>query len=216
MHFEQSKYDEQKLLTLLKEDSEYAFQLIYDCNRNRIYKTAVWYLKSPILAQEVVQDVFLKLWFERNEFKINTSIEGWLYIVAKNNILNRLKKISNEWKALNVLPLLKTDVSNNTENAILDSEYSSILNAAVQSLPTQQRRVFQLARQEQLSYSEIGKEMDLSPLTVKTHMSRALTHIKAYLKLKGIIISLSSMIFIGNPLMVSIKTSIIYCLNGMI
>lgn len=216
MHLEESKYDEQKLLTLLKEDSEYAFQLIYDCNRNRIYKTAVWYLKSPILAQEVVQDVFLKLWFERNEFKINTSIEGWLYIVAKNNILNRLKKISNEWKALNVLPLLKTDVSNNTENAILDSEYSSILNAAVQSLPTQQRRVFQLARQEQLSYSEIGKEMDLSPLTVKTHMSRALTHIKAYLKLKGIIISLFSMIFIGNPLMGSIKFGIMNCVNGMI
>lgn len=216
MHLEESKYDEQKLLALLKEDSEYAFQLIYDCNRNRIYKTAVWYLKSPILAQEVVQDVFLKLWFERNEFKINTSIEGWLYIVAKNNILNRLKKISNEWKALNVLPLLKTDVSNNTENAILDSEYSSILNAAVQSLPTQQRRVFQLARQEQLSYSEIGKEMDLSPLTVKTHMSRALTHIKAYLKLKGIIISLFSMIFIGNPLMGSIKFGIMNCVNGMI
>ena len=216
MHFEESKYDEQKLLTLLKEDSEYAFQLIYDCNRNRIYKTAVWYLKSPILAQEVVQDVFLKLWFERNDFKINTSIEGWLFTVAKNNILNRLKKISNEWKALNVLPLLKTDVSNNTENAILDSEYSSILNAAVQSLPTQQRRVFQLARQEQLSYSEIGKEMDLSPLTVKTHMSRALTHIKAYLKLKGIIISLSSMVFFGNPLMVSIKVSIMNCVNGMI
>jgi RNA polymerase sigma-70 factor (ECF subfamily) len=216
LHLEESKYDEQKLLALLKEDSEYAFQLIYDCNRNRIYKTAVWYLKSPILAQEVVQDVFLKLWFERNEFKINTSIEGWLYIVAKNNILNRLKKISNEWKALNVLPLLKTDVSNNTENAILDSEYSSILNAAVQSLPTQQRRVFQLARQEQLSYSEIGKEMDLSPLTVKTHMSRALTHIKAYLKLKGIIISLFSMIFIGNPLMASIKFGIMNCVNGMI
>jgi DNA-directed RNA polymerase specialized sigma24 family protein len=90
------------------------------------------------------------------------------------------------------------------------------LNAAVQSLPTQQRRVFQLARQEQLSYSEIGKEMDLSPLTVKTHMSRALTHIKAYLKLKGIIISLSNMIFFGNPLMVSIKVSIMNCVNGMI
>jgi RNA polymerase sigma-70 factor (ECF subfamily) len=216
LHLEESKYDEQKLLTLLKEDSEYAFQLIYDCNRNRIYKTAVWYLKSPILAQEVVQDVFLKLWFERNEFKINTSLEGWLFIVAKNNILNRLKKISNEWKALNILPLLRADVSNNTENAILDSEYASILNAAVQSLPTQQKKVFQLARQEQLSYSEIGKAMDLSPLTVKTHMSRALTHIKAYLKLKGIIISLYSMIFIGNQLMVSIKSSIIYCLNGMI
>jgi len=216
LHFEESKYDEQKLLTLLKEDSEYAFQLIYDCNRNRIYKTAVWYLKSPILAQEVVQDVFLKLWFERNDFKINTSIEGWLFTVAKNNILNRLKKISNEWKALNILPLLRNDVSNNTENSIQDSEYASILNAAVQSLPTQQRRVFQLARQEQLSYSEIGKEMDLSPLTVKTHMSRALTHIKAYLKLKGIIISLSSMVFFGNLLMVSIKVSIMNCVNGMV
>jgi len=216
LHFEESKYDEQKLLTLLKEDSEYAFQLIYDCNRNRIYKTAVWYLKSPILAQEVVQDVFLKLWFERNDFKINTSIEGWLFTVAKNNILNRLKKISNEWKALNILPLLRNDVSNNTENSIQDSEYTSILNAAVKSLPTQQRKVFQMARQEQLSYSEIGKALELSPLTVKTHMSRALTHIKAYLKLKGIIISLFSLIFIGNQLMVPLKCSIVHFINGMI
>jgi RNA polymerase sigma-70 factor (ECF subfamily) len=143
LHFEESKYDEQKLLTLLKEDSEYAFQLIYDCNRNRIFKTAVWYLKSPILAQEVVQDVFLKLWFERNDFKINTSIEGWLFTVAKNNILNRLKKISNEWKALNILPLLRTEVTNNTENTVVESEYATILNAAIQSLPPQQRKVFQ-------------------------------------------------------------------------
>ena len=189
MHTEEGKYDEHKLLTLLKEDSEYAFQLIYDCHRNRIYKTAVWYLKSPILAQEVVQDVFLKFWFERRQFKMDTSIEAWLYTVAKNNILNKLKKISNEWKALAIMPLLKPEAINNTENTIVDHEYSAILHAAIGALPIQQRKVFQLARQEQLTYSEIGKQMGLSPLTVKTHMSRALASIKAFFKQKGIIVS---------------------------
>jgi RNA polymerase sigma-70 factor (family 1) len=189
LHTEEGKYDEHKLLTLLKEDSEYAFQLIYDCHRNRIYKTAVWYLKSPILAQEVVQDVFLKFWFERRQFKMDTSIEAWLYTVAKNNILNKLKKISNEWKALAIMPLLKPEAINNTENTIVDHEYSAILHAAIGALPIQQRKVFQLARQEQLTYSEIGKQMGLSPLTVKTHMSRALASIKAFFKQKGIIVS---------------------------
>jgi RNA polymerase sigma-70 factor (ECF subfamily) len=213
LHTEEGKYDEHKLLTLLKEDSEYAFQLIYDCNRNRIYKTAVWYLKSPILAQEVVQDVFLKLWFERGQFKMDTSIEAWLYTVAKNNILNKLKKISNEWKALSIMPLLKPDATNNTENTIVDHEYTAILHAAIGALPLQQRKVFQLARQEQLTYSEIGKQMGLSPLTVKTHMSRALASIKAFFKQKGIIVSVIIFLLLAIQVFSSNK---IECINTCI
>ena len=213
MHTEEGKYDEQKLLTLLKEDSEYAFQLIFDCHRNRIYTTAVWYLKSPILAQEVVQDVFLKLWFERGQFKMDTSIEAWLYTVAKNNILNKLKKISNEWKALSIMPLLKPDATNNTENTIVDHEYTAILHAAIGALPLQQRKVFQLARQEQLTYSEIGKQMGLSPLTVKTHMSRALASIKAFFKQKGIIVSVIIFLLLAIQVFSSNK---IECINTCI
>ncbi|MEJ7678204.1 MAG: hypothetical protein WKG06_10155 [Segetibacter sp.] len=58
MHYDQHKYEEAKLVSLLAEDSEYAFQLIYDRYCNRIYQISIRYLKSPLLAQELVQDVF--------------------------------------------------------------------------------------------------------------------------------------------------------------
>ena len=188
---DQGKYEEGKLVSLLAEDSEYAFQLIYDRHRNRIYKTATRFLKSPILAQEVVQDVFLKLWFSRKNLNTNQPIEAWLQTVAKNNIINRLKKISNEWKAMNELPFITESQTNATANTVQDIEYTSILNDAINSLPEQQKKAFLMSRTDNLTYIQIGEKLQLSPLTVKTHISRALSHIRQELAAKGIIISLA-------------------------
>jgi len=193
---DQSKYEESKLVSLLAEDSEYAFQLLYDRHRNRIYKTATRFLKSPILAQEVVQDVFLKLWFSRKSLKADQPIEAWLHTVAKNNIINRLKKISNEWKAMNELPFVRDHKMNTTENTVQDLEYAVILNNAINNLPEQQRKVYILSRTENLTYIQIGEKLNLSPLTVKTHISRALVHIRKEFAAKGVILSISLLLFI--------------------
>ena len=121
MHHDQQIYEDAHLITLLADDSEYAFQLMYDRYRNRIYQTAIRYLKSPLLAQEVVQDVFLKLWIERKNIKIDQPLEAWLYTVAKNNLLNRLKKIACEWKALRNLKLITQQSVNTTSVKIEES-----------------------------------------------------------------------------------------------
>jgi RNA polymerase sigma-70 factor (family 1) len=178
LHHDQQIYEETHLITLLAEDSEYAFQLIYDRHRNRIYQTAIRYLKSPVLAEEVVQDVFLKLWIERKNIKINQPLEAWLYTVAKNNLINRLKKIANEWKALSNLKFLTQKFEDTTSNKIEDAQYEELLHKAIITLPQQQHKVFCLARNEHLTYIQIGEKMGISPLTVKKHMSRALLHIK--------------------------------------
>ena len=180
MHHDQQKYEETHLLTLLADDSEYAFQLMYDRYRNRIYQTAVRYLKSPLLAQEVVQDVFLKLWIERKNIKNDQPIEAWLYTVAKNNLINRLKKIASEWKAISNLKLLTQQFVDSASNKIEEAQYNELLQKAILSLPQQQQKVFCFARNEHLTYNQIGEKMGLSPLTVKKHMSRALLHIKSY------------------------------------
>ncbi len=185
------KYEESKLVSLLAEDSEYAFQLIYDRHRNRIYKTATRFLKSPILAQEVVQDVFMKLWLSRKTLKPTQPIEAWLHTVSKNNIINRLKKVSNEWKVMNELPYITANKSNTTENSVQDAEYAAILQTAIITLPEQQKKAYLLSRNENLTYIQIGEKLELSPLTVKTHISRALLHIKQALAEKGIILSIA-------------------------
>jgi RNA polymerase sigma-70 factor (ECF subfamily) len=184
---EGNKYEDSQLIALLSDDSEYAFQLLYDRHRRRIYQTALRYLKSPSLAQEVVQDVFLKLWFYRKDLKADRSLEAWLYSLAKNNVLNRLKKIANEWKAKNDLRVVSEAFVDNVEDKLLDSQYKELLALAISKLSEQQRHVFILARNEKLTYAEIGEKLNISPLTVKTHMSRALDSIRNFFSDYGII-----------------------------
>lgn len=190
MHSEEIKYEESKLVSLLSADSEYAFQVLYDRHRKRIYQTALRYLKSPLLAQEVVQDVFLKLWYHRKDLKADLSLEGWLYSLAKNNILNRLKKIANEWKAIKGFSSVSDISVDNIEDKLLDDQYKELLSLAISKLSEKQRQVFTLAREEKLSYSEIGEKLNISPLTVKTHMSRALDSIRNFFTDYGIILTI--------------------------
>jgi RNA polymerase sigma-70 factor (ECF subfamily) len=196
LHPDEIKYEESKLISLLAEDSEYAFQLLYDRHRKRIYQTALRYLKSPILAQEVVQDVFLKLWFNRKSLKPDQPLEAWLYSLTKNNLINRLKKIANEWKALKGLGFISERSINNIENNLQESQYNELLQTAIGQLSEQQQKVFTLARHEQLTYLEIGKKLQISPLTVKTHMSRALESIKVFFSDHGITLSTSIIILL--------------------
>ncbi len=98
---EEERYEQSKLIALLSEDSEYAFQLLYDRYRNRIYKLSLRFLKSSILAQEIVQDVFLKLWFSRKNIDADKRLEAWLLAIAKNALINRFKKLANEGNGVN-------------------------------------------------------------------------------------------------------------------
>lgn len=182
MHLNEKKYQELKLIALLKQDSEYAFQLIYDHYRNRIYKLAVLYLKSPVLAQEAVQDIFLKLWFFRKDLHTETSIEPWLLTVSKNYLLNQLKSIAHQWIKIDDAQALENLAENYVEDALQMHEYKMHLNTAINSLSVKQKEVFLMARETGLTYKQIAEKMNTSPLTVKTHMARALTSIKTYLR----------------------------------
>ena len=186
--FDQANYEESRLIMLLKEDSEYAFQLIFDKHRNRIYKTAIKFLKSPIIAQDVVQDVFLKLWFERQNLEATKPLEAWLYTVTKHNILNKLRKVANDWKALDQLSNQILPVNNNTDHKLIDGQYQEKLKVSIAKLPEQQKLVFLLSRNNKLTYDQIGQKMGISPLTVKTHLSRALISIRKDLESIGILV----------------------------
>lgn len=189
LHSDELIYETSKLISLLHNDSEYAFQLLYDRHRRRIYCIALRYLKSPVLAQEVVQDVFLKLWFSRHGLNDSEPIEAWLHTVARNNIFNRLKRLATEWQAARELRYATEMSVTEVEEKLDDQQYGALLQEAIGQLPDQQQKVFRLAREQQLTYAQIGELLSLSPLTVKTHMARALTGIKKHLLAKGINLS---------------------------
>jgi len=171
---------DEALLALLSGGCEQTFQLTYDKHRLQIYKVAMRYLKSEVLADEVVQEVFIKLWTERSKIKPGTPIEAWLCTVAKNNTINRLKRKANEWKAINYLKVNQAQSDNTAANKLKEGDCRRLLNEAISRLSENQRKVYQLAREEDLSYSQIAVQLHISPLTVKTHMSRAMAHLKLF------------------------------------
>lgn len=184
MAFEE-KYQESTLLSMLAQDNEYAFQLLFDRYQPQIYKVALLYVKSPVLAEEIVQDVFLKVWFQRKDIKEVKSFEAWLFILSRNYIINYLKKLANEWKARETW-IKQMDLSEDTtDNKVRNSQLQQLLHEAINSLPIQQQRVYKLAKEDNLSYQSIAQQLSISPLTVKTHMSRALNAIREFLKQYG-------------------------------
>ena len=188
-------YEPHTLVRMLAQDSEYAFQLLYDRHRDRIYQVAVRYLKSPMTAQEVVQDVFLKLWMNRAQIDPTRPLEAWLYTVARNAIVNRLRKLASEWKANRPTLVIEELAENPIEAKIDDRMYQRWYQEALANLSEQQRMVFLLAREEKLSYAEIGERLALSPLTVKTHMARALDSFRRFMEGKGISLGVALLVF---------------------
>lgn len=184
------QYEESTLLALLADDSEYAFQLIFDRYRNHVYKVAVMYIKSPALAEEIVQDIFLKLWFQRKNLTGIQSLEAWLYTITKNFVLNAIKKTAHEWMARERWLKETAQEEDNTDHKVRTGQYQQLLEQAISQLPRQQRLVYQLGKEQYLSYEEIARQLSVSPLTVKTHMARALEAIRIFLKQNGMIFTI--------------------------
>ena len=181
----EKKYEEKTLLLLLAEDNEYAFQLLFDRHRNRIYRMAMMYVKSQALAEDIVQDVFLKLWFQRKTLKDVSCLESWIYTITKNYTLNCLKKLAHEWTMTEALSHNKLQFDNSTDHKIRTAQYEALLQKAIEQLPQQQQKVYILAKEKGLSYEAIANQLSLSRPTVKTHMSRALDSMRTFLRRHG-------------------------------
>lgn len=132
------------------------------------------------MAKEVVQDVFLKLWLKRTDISSVDRFDAYLFIMARNFIFDRFKKMSYEADMHSAFGKQPYSV-NDSEYLVRQHECQELLQRAISLLPPQQKQVYQLSKVEGLSHDTIAAEMHLSKLTVKTHMAKALQFIKKYL-----------------------------------
>src|ERR1700704_3243488 len=95
--------DEKKLIQLLAESDQEAFTEIFDYYRDKIFSRTLRFLKSQVLAEEIVQDVFLKIWLKRSELQHVQSLHAYISSMANNLIIDRLKNLSYETTAKNEL-----------------------------------------------------------------------------------------------------------------
>jgi len=172
-----SNSDQSKLLYELSQGNELAFTKLYNEYKNVVFSTALKITKSRMLAEEVVQDVFLKIWQNHENLAEITNIENYLFIISRNHIFDMIKKIARD-TSLVVDSNYKSTSTNDTEDAIKDDQYNVILNQIVDQLPPQQQKIYKMAKWDGLSHQKIGEDLGISTETVKKHMAQALKFVR--------------------------------------
>lgn len=164
---------------------EDAFKKIYDCHSGQVYQLAFRFLKDSAWSEEIVQDVFLKLWMNREGLDESGNMWLYLYVIAKHLCLNKLREIRKSAALLDQLMAGIEQAGNSTEEQLFAADMERLAEKAVALLPRQQQLIFKLSRQEGLSYKEIAQKLHISPNTVKNHLVQALKTLKNSLQQSG-------------------------------
>lgn len=176
------------LLVLLRKGDMLAFDTIYERYCKRLYGFVLRYIKQEADAEEIVQEVFIKIWEARSRIDVYSSFESFIFTIAYNTTISLLRKRVNEKKYLEHLGSLQ-QLSNGNE--IIDEIQFNQLNEKIQSLLNEltprQKEIFLLSREEGLTHDEIAKKLNISANTVKNHMVTALSFLKSNIDSKLII-----------------------------
>jgi len=160
--------------TLLAQRDEAAFEQMFKTYFKRLHAYAFTILRDEIQAEEMVQQVFFKLW-ERNEnLSLTGSVSSYLYRAVHNESLNYIKhqKVRSNHQ-LNVAYSMKNEVEHPAKK-IMASELEKKIHSALNELPEQCRTIFQMSRFDELKYREIADKLGISVKTVESQMSKAL------------------------------------------
>jgi RNA polymerase sigma-70 factor (family 1) len=176
-------YNEKELLYRLAEDDETAFRQLYDRYKDEVYAFALGITRSVPLAEEIVQDSFLKLWQHRGELTEIIKFDSWFFTIARNLCYSALRKIALDRKLQTAHELQSEQPVATAEDILITRENRELVRAAINQLPEQQRRIYKLSREAGLTYDEIAAELNISRNTVKEHLRRAVSGIKAYLEM---------------------------------
>ena len=161
---------------------ENAFAQLFKTHYNLLGSFIMRITESELLTQEIVQDVFLKIWVNRTALAEIDCFKAYLLVVSRNHTLNCLKQIAreNNRKKEWVNSVLR-NASNDVEE--MDTiDRGSLIDEAVTLLPPQQKKVYTLSRIDGLKQQEIARELNISLETVKKHMVLALRFLKYHIR----------------------------------
>jgi len=170
---------ESELVKALSKGEIKAFNELFQIYGNRIFRFALGYLKSEPDAEELVQDVFMKIWEKRSELKENLSFKSYLFTIAFNIIRKHFvkKALTNRYFEQQVIE--DTDLST-IQNIDFQSTKKAI-DHLVEQLPARRKEVFIKSRFEGLTVKEIAEELGTSPKTVENQLGEALKFIREHL-----------------------------------
>jgi RNA polymerase sigma-70 factor (ECF subfamily) len=163
--------------------NEHAFAQLFNKYSDKLYSFVVSISGSNQVAEDVVQDVFLKIWQKGHELNEIENFHSYLFKMARNHVLNIMKRMAKETL---ILSETAYEFSGRKQETFRDIEFKDTQHyyrKAIEKLPPQQKLVFIMSREKGLNQQEIAKNLNISIPTVKSHMTQALRFLRK--KLEG-------------------------------
>lgn len=182
---EEQLKNEHELWRRLAAGDEAAFTVLFYQYNRKIYPFILRKVKSEIVAEEIIQDTFLKLWANHEQIASMHSPDGYLYRIAVNLTLDHLRKQARSQDFLDSLKDSNWQPPSNIEQQLYYRETKAALDKALEQLPAQRKTIY-LLRQEGLTYEEIATQLNISPNTVRNQLVSAFRSIREYLQGQGI------------------------------
>ena len=174
--------DEKELLAQISSGDARAFAVLFNGYQGLVYSFAKRLTRSEALAEDIVQEIFLKIWLGRATLESVDNFGAYLNRAVRNHSLNVLRQIAQQARVSQELGMVTPQEIRETEAYLDLKESEMMLSEALKSLTPQQRQVFLLCREDGLKYEEVAARLQISPLTVHTHMKQALKSIRNYFK----------------------------------
>ncbi|MBS1664168.1 MAG: sigma-70 family RNA polymerase sigma factor [Bacteroidetes bacterium] len=167
---------ERELLYRVAEGDQHAFELLFRAYRKGIYTAALRMTQSVAVSEEIVQDVFLKIWMKREGLREVEQFSAWSFTIAQNAIYSAMRKrYKEEAREREMRAAAPSDLG-----GVENPEYQTLLEEAVEHLPSKQKDTYILIKQEGLKRQQAASILKVSAETVKSNLEHAIRNIKAY------------------------------------
>ncbi|MEJ2883211.1 RNA polymerase sigma factor [Pedobacter sp. GR22-6] len=173
-----SAYTDQELVFLLKEGDRFAFTEVYDRYSALLIKFAANKLYDLDDCKDLIQDLFVNLWTEREHKQFSGELKAYLYAVTRHKIIDKIRKNVTREEYSMVVQSLKEHAIYNPEKDIDAKELEKVISLAIEQLPPRVKEIYKLSRNEYMSISEIATQLNISDQTVKNQLSTAMKSLR--------------------------------------
>lgn len=178
-----------ELLTRLSQGDKQAFDQLYLKYSHPLYLNLLKLTKSEEVAEELLQDIFLKIWNKRDTLDIHTGFGGYLFKISQNLVYDFFRKAKQDKALRHRITAAASENYTHIEETLLSRENRTLLQRAISTLPPVRQQIFRLCKLEGKTYEEVASLLGISVSTVNDHIVKATRHIRRFFPLIAFIIS---------------------------
>jgi len=184
--------DDETLLLLISKGDRAAFSYLYNYYGNNLLRFVSSLCFSKEISEEIVQDLFLKIWLHRENLVNVTGIKPYLYRSAKNLLLNHIRALQKEARIFDVVKVNPLQAINYVEDEIIYNEFYGLAQTAIDLLPLKRKLIFKMHHDEALSLDEISEKLAISKSVVKKQLYSGIHFVRTFLSKQGVMFFLAT------------------------